>query len=299
MELCQIKHQYLLTQHNVLKITKTKSPDLATKNSLSVCDGNGGQVNEVETNDDSNDKYLVVDFNTVSFPSPTKPVSPSSPSSTDAMMTMNRMKSLHERPDLLNVVSKSNNPSISRVTSNRQRANHLSHRVVAYFMTDALNFDMLQMEISNKVPTSLIIKENQTDLYAQMNGLYNKYVMSGSDYEINIPFLERNEIKTLLQAYNESVMLKQQDEQNEVDMIEGDLFWLMDKACLNIIRLLISPFGRFKLGARYKDYINSMEHQATTANYEFSKIRSDQVTAIVPSFHAAHSYERLKETYQR
>ena len=318
VELCQIKHYYLLRHNNVLKISNkmTDFAQLSKKDSLSVQGGQNQSVENVATSSRVNDKYIVIDFNTCVYDAndnmDTIPHSPNNNrENTQTSSFIGKRggdrSSTDKNEHLISpsIATTSSRQSVAAVTNNMTyktsefsrtlsiQIDEKSRHILTYLLNDSSTYDMLQLEIPSKVPTSCIITE-KASLYDQMVGLSEKYVKSGSIYEINIPYNLREDVEIYLKCYHESSTEKSHP---AVEMIEGDLFWIMDECCLNIFRLLLSPFRRFKLSEPYQKYLDSMEHHAKSANVEFTEIIQQQVTST-PKLHSGASYDRLASYYQ-
>lgn len=276
----------------MLKISN-KRGQLNKKDSLSVQNGKRTSLDNVATSSRIDDKYLAIDFNACIYDHSTSSNSEENgdTATTETPASPAEDSQITKRTQL--ALSPSTSNAFSRTMSIMEER---SRHVLTYFMNDTSTYDMLQLEIPNKIPTSSLVSSFPNELYPQMKGLFEKYVKVGSNYEINIPYQLREDVEMTLNHYHESAMGKTHP---SLTMIEGDLFWIMDEACLNIFRLLLAPFRRFKIGEKYQDYINSMEHQAKSANFEFTQIVQQQVTSSKPKIHAGHSYDRLSEYYQK
>ncbi len=282
-ELCQIKHHYLLSQNNLLRVSKNIKEITQRQQQYQIEDRDSASTTATTstTGTASNiDAYLVIDFN-VCIVELSEPLNPSEIADESMPNTV--------RPQM----------STKEVSLTEKSCNFLS-----YLMKDTSSWNMLQLEIPSTVPISPIIGEHSDDLFGQINGLYTKYVAFGSNYEINIPYQLREDVATFIENYvdqktnnnpNNAPNISSND---NIEMIEGDLFWLMDECCLTLIHLLLTPLRRFKFGTKYQEYINSMEHQAKSANYEFTHIHKQSTINKKPKIYNGQSYDQLAQLYK-
>ena len=195
-ELTQIKHYYLLSQHNVLKVSNQRG-QLSKQDSLSVQNGKKTGLDNVATSSRIDDRFVAIDFNTCMYDY--------SGSSEDGGVSPNPEDSKVSNKGVHLTLSPSTSNALSRTLSVMEER---SRHVLSYYMNDTSTYDMLQLEIPNKVPTSSLITQFPNDLYSQMKGLFKKYVKNGSNYEINIPYQLREDTQMALNHYNESSMGK-------------------------------------------------------------------------------------------
>ena len=92
---------------------------------------------------------------------------------------------------------------------------------------------LTKLHIPSNIPKSIVLIRNKS-LKRQLNVLYDKYIKSGSDHELNISGVNRKKLQDIFER-----------DRNE-DLKEEELLNCMDLAALQILMLLQDPYNRFQ-----------------------------------------------------
>merc|ERR1712157_257155 len=122
------------------------------------------------------------------------------------------------------------------------------------------------LKLPNNIPVSMILdtesryeypKDNElniTDVKIKAHQIYNKYIKVGSEFEINISGIQRDEIAEIMDSVE--VLL------NNDDANVTKLFELFNECKLEMVQLLRSALNRFK----YEDEFDEIRHELLSVN---------------------------------
>eukprot|EP00483_Globobulimina_turgida_P004296 UN04305 len=91
----------------------------------------------------------------------------------------------------------------------------------------------LKLRLTPKLPQTIILEKDS--LTEQMIALFERYIVDGSDHELNIPF----DIKSKLITFFGKTMNELQKQK------DSEIFTVFDECCYEILSLINDPFQRF------------------------------------------------------
>eukprot|EP01084_Bolivina_argentea_P078276 142006_1 len=143
--------------------------------------------------------------------------------------------------------------------------------------------NMIKIEIElDGLPKSEILTKYPNCIKDQIIALFQKYIQSGSNFEINLPFEAREHLQKLVISEN--------DDNNAI--IDSDWFWSLDESLLEILRLLADPFSRFRRTDVFRQYIQSKEYQTKIKAVEMIDIQKTNKPKI-------YSGDLYQQTFQK
>eukprot|EP01084_Bolivina_argentea_P123713 219228_1 len=105
-----------------------------------------------------------------------------------------------------------------------------------------------KLNISSQIPISAIVKNNENNLETQMKMLYNKYIKSSAQHELNLSSKVR---RTLYYIFEKNNTYNKNN--------KYELFNIMDVAAMEILSLMSDPFRRFLKSELFK--LSFVKHQ--------------------------------------
>eukprot|EP01084_Bolivina_argentea_P066107 120504_1 len=177
-----------------------------------------------------------------------------------------------------NVIKVSTKDTFLTIDFNSHCADNINHIQTYIFDEDFANGNMVKIEIPMDVPKSNILTLHSDSIKNQFKALYEKYFKDFSHYQINLSYEQKQKVENVIN--------------NQLtEIIEGDLYWLMDECVLHILRLLMAPFFRFKETEQFEQFIKSKTHQTKIKKLEMINMPSK------PEICNGDLYEQIKQKY--